>query len=395
MLLHFQDTADLLSAIIVLCFSFCILVTTYWAKHAEVLQKLLGYSLIAVFLFNFTALLVYNPELSDSFSLSANPMLLLLITLLLAAKPGKNKYKLFCFILILLPSLLLLTAVFSLYIRSFLVHQLYSLFATVVISAVALYLLQKEKGNNRLLIWFILPLLASSFAQLYLAFEISAFVTPLLQLYAYAKLLIFFFTIFHKSQLDKIAVVEKKQAAMNRTIDYEVKKRMLEVEKVNQNLIKISKIDSMSKTMNKTALLDSIDYLICRKPKSKFSILMLDIDDFKTINDTLGHIIGDNCIKIMVANARNNMRNFDLIGRYGGDEFVIVLPDTDIYQAFNIAERFRRHMETTDSPHYTISIGIASYPLDGNNVKTLITAADEGLYNSKRKGRNAVSHKDL
>ena len=88
------------------------------------------------------------------------------------------------------------------------------------------------------------------------------------------------------------------------------------------------------------------------------------------------------------------MREFDLIGRYGGDEFVIVLPGTSQHHALQIAERFRKTIEQTDAPHYTISIGIATYPRDGITVKALIEAADAGLYKSKARGRNTVSYKN-
>lgn len=395
MLMQFRDTASLLSAIIIICFSFCILVITFWFKNAKTLPRLLGYSFASVFSFNLAALLVNGHELSIVFSQTAEPLLLLLIALLLAAKPDQKKYILFSSILILVPATLLLTAIYSLPARSFLAQPLTAISASAAISASILYLLKNEKEDTNLLFWSILPLLASGFAQYYLSFGIMVFAAPLLRLAAYSILLAFFYRAFLKSQLIKLGEAEKKLSIINRSIDYEVKKRMLNIEKVNQSLLNISKTDSMSKVLNKAALLDSIDNLIRRNPKSEFSILMLDIDSFKTINDTLGHITGDKCIKMLAAAARNNIRDFDLIGRYGGDEFVIVLPDIETNHAVMIAERFRRHVEASDSPHYTVSIGIASYPTDGTDVKALIAAADEGLYRSKRKGRNAVSHRSF
>lgn len=393
MQLQFQDTASLLSAIIVLCFAFCILVITYWFRNAEVLPRLLGYSFFSPFLLSLTAVLVNDHELKTVYLQTAEPLLLLLITLLLAAKPDKKKYALYRFILILLPVVLILTILASFSARSFMALQLTSLSTSVVISTIALYLLKNEKGNLNLLFWSILPLLAFDFAKYYLTVGIMVFVAPLLLLVAYATLLVFFYREFLKSQLVKVEKAEKKLTAIDRSIDYEVKKRMLEIEKVNQNLLNISKTDTMSKVMNKAALLDSIESMIVRKADTEFSILMFDIDNFKTINDTLGHVVGDKCIKMLAATVRNNIRDFDLIGRYGGDEFVVVLPDTGTNQAILIAERFRQRIESSDSPHYTVSIGIASYPADGSDVKTLIEVADDGLYKSKHKGRNAVSHK--
>jgi diguanylate cyclase (GGDEF)-like protein len=128
---------------------------------------------------------------------------------------------------------------------------------------------------------------------------------------------------------------------------------------------------------------------------NEFSILMFDIDNFKGINDTYGHIAGDMCIKRLALIAKSSIRDEDSIGRYGGDEFVVVLPSLTISQARLVAERFRKKVDETESPHFSVSIGIASYPQDASNVKELIAAADEGLYKSKRKGRNTVSHRDL
>jgi diguanylate cyclase (GGDEF)-like protein len=119
---------------------------------------------------------------------------------------------------------------------------------------------------------------------------------------------------------------------------------------------------------------------------------MFDIDNFKKINDTHGHITGDKCIKNLMNICRNSFRGDDVIGRFGGDEFVILLPGTSPVKAYLVAERFRKNVEQTKDPHYTVSIGVASYPLDGKNSKGLISSADKALYISKEKGRNMVSH---
>lgn len=393
MQMQFQDVSSLLSVIIVLCFSFCFLVVTFWFKNAKVLPRLLGYSFFSAFLLSFASIFVNDYELSAAFSQTAEPLMLLLILLLLAAKPDKTNNMLFNFIILIMPVTLLFTAVFLLPARSFLAQQLTSTSASVIILAAVFYLLKNEKGDMNHLFWSMLLLFISSFAQYYLSLGITVFIAPLFKAGAYFALLVFFYRVFLKSQLDKVESTEKKLAVINRSIEHEVKKRMQEVEKVNQKLINISKTDSMSKVMNKSALLDSIEYLINGKSESEFSILMFDIDNFKIINDTLGHVIGDKCIKTLSATIRNNIRDIDLIGRYGGDEFIIVLPGTGTNQAIIIAERFRKLVDSSESPHYTISIGIATYPNDGANVKALIEAADEGLYRSKRKGKNSVSYR--
>ena len=115
---------------------------------------------------------------------------------------------------------------------------------------------------------------------------------------------------------------------MDRSIEAEVKKRMREVEKVNRKLLDKSKADPLTGLLNKAAILDAIDGLIASKPDREHSILMFDIDDFKDINDNHGHIAGDRCIKTLATATRHNFRTFDLAGRYGGDEFIAVLPES-------------------------------------------------------------------
>jgi diguanylate cyclase (GGDEF)-like protein len=393
--IQLQDTAGLLSSIIVLCFSFCIPVLTIWFKKAEFLPKMLGYSFIPLFAYSLISLLVTDYKFSAVLSQTAEPLLLLLFILIFTGLHNKWNTTISTSGLALIPVILAITALASMTVRTFLSLSLTSVSISVAASVIIMYLIKNKKGELNLLFWAVLPFMAASLAQYYLTSGIIIFVVPLLKLSAYTLMLIYFYQALYISHFLKVGEAEKKLAAINRSIEYEVKKRMMEIEKVNQNLVNISKTDSMSKVMNKAALLDSLDNMINSKPGTEFSILMFDIDNFKVINDTLGHVTGDKCIKMLAATARNNIRDIDLIGRYGGDEFIIILPGTAADQAVTIAERFRERIAASDSPHYTVSIGIATYPADGQDMKSLVEAADEGLYRSKRKGRNAVSHRNF
>jgi diguanylate cyclase (GGDEF)-like protein len=122
---------------------------------------------------------------------------------------------------------------------------------------------------------------------------------------------------------------------------------------------------------------------------------MFDIDNFKTINDSLGHVTGDLCLKNLAVIASNNIREVDFLGRYGGDEFIIVLPSLSENEAKFVAERFKNKVNENSNPKFTVSIGIATYPRDGQTVKELISVADKGLYKSKSKGKNSISHGSL
>jgi diguanylate cyclase (GGDEF)-like protein len=130
----------------------------------------------------------------------------------------------------------------------------------------------------------------------------------------------------------------------------------------------------------------------------KLSFLMADIDHFKSYNDRYGHLVGDVVLREIARIIKSNTREIDLIGRYGGEEFSIVLPDTDKTGAFQVAERIRSSIEGSKIKAYdemlnvTISLGIAVFPEDGGDTQELIEKADKALYEAKQKGRNRVSN---
>lgn len=133
-----------------------------------------------------------------------------------------------------------------------------------------------------------------------------------------------------------------------------------------------------------------------RRHNLKLSLLMMDIDHFKQCNDTYGHLVGDIILRDIARIMKEQVRQIDLVGRYGGEEFVIALPDTNKTRAAGIAERIRQSIETHQFKAYdetittTISIGIAVYPEDGKDVAALIDRADQALYKAKEEGRNRV-----
>ncbi len=130
--------------------------------------------------------------------------------------------------------------------------------------------------------------------------------------------------------------------------------------------------------------------------KSKLSLLLLDADHFKKINDQYGHLTGDETLKQVAQILRENIREIDIAGRYGGEEFGIVLPETDMQGALLVAERIRKAAAARTIKAYdaalriTISTGISAYPADGKMVEELIDKADWALYRAKSQGRNCV-----
>jgi diguanylate cyclase (GGDEF)-like protein len=123
------------------------------------------------------------------------------------------------------------------------------------------------------------------------------------------------------------------------------------------------------------------------------SVVMADIDRFKKINDTYGHTTGDRVLKIIANFFQKNVRDVDIISRYGGEEFVILLPEADKEEAYTVSERLRKklcELEIDDLPKLSISLGISSYPEDGGDIEMLIKKADAAMYAAKQSGRNRV-----
>jgi diguanylate cyclase (GGDEF)-like protein len=129
-----------------------------------------------------------------------------------------------------------------------------------------------------------------------------------------------------------------------------------------------------------------------------FSIAMIDIDNFKQYNDTQGHRNGDQALKLIAQKLNENIRKSDILSRYGGDEFVLILPELNKEQAKSLAQKLVSLVRDTKLPvkkattkiQLTISMGIASFPEDGKNEDTLLKKADEALYHAKETGRNRV-----
>lgn len=127
------------------------------------------------------------------------------------------------------------------------------------------------------------------------------------------------------------------------------------------------------------------------------SILMMDVDSFKTFNDTYGHPQGDRLLRTFGQILKQSVRSVDHVGRYGGEEFMMILPETGKDDACRLAERLRSTVENQAyilvdgrAIHRTISIGVASYPEDALNPEELVQRADEALYRAKRAGKNCV-----
>ncbi len=155
--------------------------------------------------------------------------------------------------------------------------------------------------------------------------------------------------------------------------------------------------DPLTGAYNRRFLMDHIEECIAQVESGEmraFSLLMFDIDHFKKINDTYGHLAGDDCIRNLAYILKNSLRNVDVVSRYGGEEFICVLPTAEDTPAFRRAEQIRESVELTQlseeiNKKITVSGGVVMYT-PGMTPEELINEADENLYLAKEGGRNQI-----
>jgi diguanylate cyclase (GGDEF)-like protein len=166
----------------------------------------------------------------------------------------------------------------------------------------------------------------------------------------------------------------------------------------NKELHLLSITDGLTGLFNHKHIMELLDREISRSMRygHPVSVLMLDIDHFKKINDTHGHQTGDVMMRELADLFNRMVRNSDYVGRYGGEEFLIVLHDSDAESSADTAERIRQKVQdlevtiNQEKISVTISIGVAGYPINGKDADTVISAADKALYQAKSGGRNRI-----
>ncbi len=167
-----------------------------------------------------------------------------------------------------------------------------------------------------------------------------------------------------------------------------------------EQILKLSKEDPKTGCYNSKFISEFVVKEIkkAKRHKLKLSLIMIDLDDFKGVNDKFGHLVGDKVLKEFSLVLSKSVRDEDIIARFGGDEFMIVLPQTDHIGARYLAERiifnckkyFEDKKEMTEKVNITFSCGISSYPYDALDYEGLVQVADNALYSAKHLGKNRI-----
>lgn len=172
----------------------------------------------------------------------------------------------------------------------------------------------------------------------------------------------------------------------------------MEIQAVNQVLAQLATQDSLTATLNRRAFLAEFEREASRSARHKgaFSLAIFDLDRFKSINDRYGHPAGDEVLRSVADTIRASIRRHEVLGRYGGEEFALLMPTTGKEMAALVAERIRCGVEEKgvqirgERIHVTLSGGLATSGIDGEDWDTLLSAADNALYVAKKTGRNRI-----
>jgi diguanylate cyclase (GGDEF)-like protein len=184
--------------------------------------------------------------------------------------------------------------------------------------------------------------------------------------------------------------------AFIRPKDRQIRAIMASLEEARRNAENLARFDALTGVLSRRALLEALDVEVARAKRygSALACLMLDLDHFKAINDNYGHPFGDRVLHLIARVISEHCRPTDYLGRYGGEEFLIVLPETRIDGATTLAERVRSAVAETslgqNDERITLSIGVAEWRDGDGSTKRLIAQADRALLKAKSAGRNRI-----
>jgi len=261
--------------------------------------------------------------------------------------------------------------------------------SSILLSSIGVFLYKRKAFDQNVVQWLVASLILTIGSELAFTFYVSVY--GLSNLVGHFFKLISFYLIY-------IAIVEMGLEKPQRLLFNNLKRNEKELQKALKQVQRLAITDPLTGLFNQrhfTTVAEAEVQRTCRYERP-LSAIMLDIDHFKRVNDTYGHTIGDHLLQEVAESCRRELRNVDLVGRYGGDEFAILLPESDLAVARRVAERLRmaiarRKLHTAKGQAtVTVSLGIAAVDCEDTALETLLSRADKALYVAKRKGRNQV-----
>ena len=198
------------------------------------------------------------------------------------------------------------------------------------------------------------------------------------------------------NNISKRKQAEQDLIDLNATLEQKVDQRTKQLEKIKNDFEYLATTDSLTHMHNRYSLMQLFTSEINRahRYKTPLSIIMYDIDNFKKVNDTFGHDIGDDVLITLSGIVKNSLRETDIVGRYGGEEFFIILPNTELKDANTFAERLRERVQNHSFyivKNITISLGLVLLK-EKEDIDDIFKRVDDLLYKSKNGGRNRVSY---
>ena len=187
-------------------------------------------------------------------------------------------------------------------------------------------------------------------------------------------------------------------------VQMQIKTLQDELRRSNQLLLQLAQTDPLTRLYNRRHLYEKLEIELnrCFRGRNPIALIMTDIDHFKQVNDKFGHQVGDEVLTKVADLLQEQLRTYDLAARYGGEEFCLVLPETDLEAACEVAERIRQQAEAMTFPapmenhRLTMSFGVSAYDgTEEGSIDEMIRVADDALYEAKHSGRNQVKEKEI
>jgi diguanylate cyclase (GGDEF)-like protein len=194
-------------------------------------------------------------------------------------------------------------------------------------------------------------------------------------------------------------ITERKQVEKRlRYVNDRLQTQLIEIGLLQSKLREQAIRDPLTNLFNRRYLEETLDRELARAAREGYSVcvIMIDLDHFKRINDTHGHEAGDEVLKTLAITLSEHCRRGDFACRYGGEEFVVIMPNINMDTAYERAENIRQSLNSLRIPYgpyflaITISMGIACYPINGETRETILHAADQAMYGAKEAGRDHI-----